>query len=88
VSAAPNKTLFPSLLKRRVSFPIVVVFPTPFTPTILMTNGFGASPSLAVKVRFKIRSHSARTKILKSLSVLWFFWFSLTAYNYFIRSDN
>ena len=33
VSAAPNKTLLPACLKLCASFPIVVVLPTPLTPT-------------------------------------------------------
>ena len=33
----PKRTFFPSFLYFNASFPIVVVFPTPFTPTIKIT---------------------------------------------------
>ena len=43
VSAAQISTLWPSPLNRFANFPIVVVFPTPFTPTIITTvGGFAA----------------------------------------------
>ena len=37
VSAAPKYTFFPACLNCQASFPIVVVLPTPFTPTTSMT---------------------------------------------------
>ena len=37
VSEAPSITFLPAILKLYASFPIVVVFPTPFTPTTMMT---------------------------------------------------
>ena len=37
VSAAPRITLYPASLYWRASLPIVVVLPTPFTPTTIMT---------------------------------------------------
>ena len=37
VSPAPKRTFFPIFLYFNASFPIVVVFPTPFTPTIKIT---------------------------------------------------
>ena len=40
VSAAPKTTLLPAFLNWYASFPIVVVFPTPFTPTTIITYGF------------------------------------------------
>ena len=40
VSAAPSKTDFPFFLNCAESFPIVVVLPTPFTPTTISTYGF------------------------------------------------
>ena len=39
VSAAHSMTFLPSVLKRLASLPIVVVLPTPLTPTIRITNG-------------------------------------------------
>ena len=39
VSPAANMTEYPSDPKRLLSFPTVVVFPHPLTPTIKMTNG-------------------------------------------------
>ena len=40
VSPAANMTFFPSPCKRFANLPIVVVLPTPFTPTTKITNGF------------------------------------------------
>ena len=37
VSPAPKRTVLPSFLYFNASLPIVVVFPTPFTPTIKIT---------------------------------------------------
>ncbi len=37
VSAAPSTTLLPAFLNCEASFPIVVVLPTPFTPTTIIT---------------------------------------------------
>ena len=37
VSAAPSTTFFPASLNLCASFPMVVVFPTPFTPTTIIT---------------------------------------------------
>ena len=39
VSAAARITLFPPSLKWQASLPMVVVFPTPFTPTTRITDG-------------------------------------------------
>ena len=39
VSPATNNTFFPSLVNLYANFPIVVVFPTPFTPTKRITVG-------------------------------------------------
>ena len=39
VSPAHSSTFLPSAISMAASFPIVVVFPTPFTPTISMTDG-------------------------------------------------
>src|SRR5208337_2897377 len=39
VSAAQSTTLRPSCRKRLASFPMLVVFPAPFTPTIKITRG-------------------------------------------------
>jgi len=41
VSAAPSITFFPWFLNMKASLPIVVVFPTPFTPTTIITYGLG-----------------------------------------------
>ena len=43
VSAAANKTLCPASLKWRVSLPMVVVFPAPFTPATMTTVGLFTS---------------------------------------------
>ena len=40
VSAAATTTFLPSLASRFAIFPIDVVFPTPFTPTTKITDGF------------------------------------------------
>ena len=39
VSAAPKTIFFPSFLNNFPSFPIVVVFPTPFTPATTTIEG-------------------------------------------------
>ena len=39
MSAAPSTTLLPAFLYCAASLPIVVVFPTPFTPTTIITYG-------------------------------------------------
>ena len=58
VSAAPSMTDLPAALKLVASFPIVVVFPTPFTPTTNTTKGFlpsGNSKRLMVSFSSSIR---------------------------------
>ena len=40
VSAAARRTFFPSLWRRPESLPMVVVLPTPLTPTTRMTSGW------------------------------------------------
>src|SRR5512140_197338 len=43
VSAAARRTVRPSVRSPLATFPIVVVFPTPFTPTTRTTNGYGGT---------------------------------------------
>ena len=43
VSPAPKITFFPSFTYLEANFPIVVVFPTPFTPTTKITFNFPSS---------------------------------------------
>src|SRR5512141_1152885 len=43
VSEAARRTVCPSARSPLATFPIVVVFPTPFTPTTRTTNGYGGT---------------------------------------------
>ena len=58
VSAAPKTTFLPFALSCEASFPIVVVFPTPFTPITSITDGFvssfspSSSPSISAMISF------------------------------------
>ena len=45
VSAAARRTFLPSAVYFAASLPMVVVLPTPFTPTMSMTEGFVPSRS-------------------------------------------
>mmetsp|Transcript_10705 Transcript_10705/g.22106 ORF Transcript_10705/g.22106 Transcript_10705/m.22106 type:complete len:302 (+) Transcript_10705:208-1113(+) len=48
VSPAASMTVLPSAVSLAASFPIVVVLPPPFTPTIISTAGFSSSRSRAL----------------------------------------
>ena len=64
VSAAASRTFLPSAVYLAASLPMVVVLPTPFTPTIRMTEGFVSSFSSKLPTRrasARISTSAART---------------------------
>src|SRR3954447_16319468 len=63
VSAAQSKTVFPSVRRMFASFPIVVVFPVPFTPTTRITSG---SPSCTSTGGIFARVSTVRTSSFNS----------------------
>src|SRR5438270_4776090 len=78
VSPAPRMTDFPACFRRAASFPMVVVFPVPFTPTTMTTSGGGVpggrsgsppcpdSPGATPSER--MRSTSSRSAALTSVT--------------------
>ncbi len=67
VSAAASRTFLPWPLKYAASLPIVVVLPTPLTPTITMTEGFVLRRSPSVPA-FSISLTSSSTSAFFILS--------------------
>ena len=76
VSPAANKSVLPCLSKRLDSFPIVVVFPTPFTPTTRMTvgvRGVESPPPLSAKMMrdsARMASHASSAELSSPLLIL------------------
>ena len=67
VSAAPKTTDFPACLKLYASFPMVVVFPTPFTPTTIIT--YGPSVSGSSKLEISVELFSSRSAAISSFNI-------------------
>ena len=60
VSPAARRTEWPSAVWRRASLPIVVVLPTPFTPTMSQTSG---APSLPSKRSARVSAVSSSSRM-------------------------
>ncbi len=62
VSAAQSSTERPSARYRFASFPIVVVFPAPFTPTTMTTAGGSATRAMGLSAACRISSRCSRIR--------------------------